>query len=514
MDNNKRTDGKLMHAGLLALKRGNTVSLYNGYSATAGRRNGLRLRISLVAAVTTVLFIGSSWAHETSGSRQTGRNRFLVLDSRIIDNTENAKLTLGQPQKHPANPLFGEDKPWEARFDNLYANVIYDEEEKIYKCWYNPFIVDYSARGMTPEEREKPYKVPSNREDGLCYATSKDGIKWDKPELGLVEFDGSAQNNIVWRTGPGIWGHGGGIFKDPLDLDPGRRYKAMFKSHVMSVGISADGIHWDKSIPCPEANADGDTHNNAFWAPTLGKYVGITRLHGKYGRQVARIESDDFVKWSKAEVVLEGLNKNLQTYAMPAFFHGGVYLGLVAIHDQKADRVWTELTWSPDTVKWNRVCPGAPLIANSQKEMAYDWGCVYASACPIFLDDQIRIYYGGCDGNHYGWRNGFFCLATLRPDGFAGYEPIDSEAWAIVTTKPIIFAGRNLCISADIPPGEFVKVVVKDEQGNKIAVGKRTRQTVTDGPVQWLENKNLLGKRVRLEFVINTAKLYSFSFTD
>lgn len=477
-------------------------------------RNGLRARISLIAAVTTIFVVGCSWAHEKSDSLQVGRKRFLVLDSRIIDSTENAKLTLGEPQKHPANPLFGEEKPWEARFDNLYASVIYDEEEKIYKCWYNPFIVDHSARGMTPEQRETKYKPPSNRETGVCYATSKDGLQWEKPELGVVEFDGSKKNNIIMRESPGIWGHGVGIYKDPLDLDPARRYKAIFKSHVMSVGISADGIHWDKSLACPEGNAGGDTHNNVFWAPTLGKYVGITRSNTDYGRLVSRIESEDFVKWSKAEVVLKGVDTNLQTYAMPTFYHGGVYLGLIAIHDQKADHVWTELAWSPDTKQWNRVCPGSPLIANSKEEMAYDWGCLYAAATPIFLDDEIRIYYGGNDGYHYGWRNGFFCLATLRPDGFAGYEPINTRYGAIVTTKPMIFAGKNLCISADIPPGEYVMVAVKDEQGNKITISKKIKETVTDAPVQWLGDKDMQGKRVRLEFVLNTAKLYSFSFTD
>jgi hypothetical protein len=32
-----------------------------------------------------------------------------------------------------------------------------------------------------------------------CYAESRDGIRWTKPELGLVEFKGSSQNNIVWK---------------------------------------------------------------------------------------------------------------------------------------------------------------------------------------------------------------------------------------------------------------------------------------------------------------------------
>ena len=100
---------------------------------------------------------------------------------------------------------------------------------------------------------------------------------------------------------------------------------------------------------------------------------------------------------------------------MPIFYHGGVYLGLVAIHDQEEDRVWTELTWSPDTKEWHRILPGTPLIPNSEVEGEYDWGCAYPAAYPVFLEDEIRLYYGASDGLHGGWRNGFLSMATLRP---------------------------------------------------------------------------------------------------
>jgi hypothetical protein len=456
-----------------------------------------------------------AFADDSHGSSFSERTKYLLLDSRIIDRTRNAQLGVGEVKKHPANPLFGEEKAWEARFDNVYANVFYDEEEALYKCWYSPFLVDHSAKGMTPEERAMPYKVPSNREMGVCYATSVDGLTWEKPALGVVEFDGSTENNIVWREREGIWGHGAGIFKDLADLDPARRYKALFKGDAMSVGTSADGIHWDKVTPYSEVNASGDTHNNAFWAPTLSKYVGITRTHGELGRQVARIESVDFVNWSSAEVVLEGTNKDLQTYSMPTFYYEGLYLGLLAIHDQESDRVWTELTWSPDTVEWHRVCPGTPLIANSEEETGYDWGCVYAASGPVILDDEIRLYYGSSDGKHYGWRNGFFNLATLRPDGFAGYESIDIEDYAFIATKPIIFQGKDLRITVDmLEEWSSARVNVQDEQGNKILAGKVIKETVTDGIVQWKDDINLKGKRVRLEFIIDGARLYSFSFSD
>ncbi len=435
----------------------------------------------------------------------TLRDRFLLLDSGVVESTENAVLTVGSVEKHENNPLFGEDKPWEKRFDNLYGNVIYDREEGLYKCWYSPFIVDLSTRGMSGEERKSPYPIPKDREMGICYATSKDGISWQKPDLGLVDYKGSKENNIIWR-GP----HGVGIFKDYSDPNPGRCYKAIYSGLLVSV--SADGIHWGEPTACEGVDVAGDTHNNAFFAPTLGKYVGITRTwEESVGRQVARIESEDFVHWTKEEVVLEGESKNLQPYAMPVFFHAGVYLGLVAIHDQSSDRVWTELAWSPDTKTWERLSPGKPFIPVSEKAMDYDWGCVYAAACPVFLEDEIRLYYGGSDGLHFGWRNGFLCLATLRPDGFAGYEQETNDRPALIRTVPIDYAGQSLQVTADVEKGGAIEVIVLDGEGKQISLAE-VNSTVTDSPLQL--NMNIKEDKIRLKFELNKAKLYSFSFGD
>ena len=62
--------------------------------------------------------------------------RHLVLDARVIDRSDNARLSVMAAAKSAANPLFGEDRPWEMRFDNLYPNVLWDAEEELYKCWY------------------------------------------------------------------------------------------------------------------------------------------------------------------------------------------------------------------------------------------------------------------------------------------------------------------------------------------------------------------------------------------
>ena len=76
-----------------------------------------------------VLWAGLAAAAGTGDSPAlAARARYLLLDSRVTDRVDNARLTVGTVQKHPANPLFREDKPWEPRFDNLYANILYDED--------------------------------------------------------------------------------------------------------------------------------------------------------------------------------------------------------------------------------------------------------------------------------------------------------------------------------------------------------------------------------------------------
>jgi len=439
-----------------------------------------------------------------SGPPVRVRSRYLLLDSRLVERLDNARLTLGTIRKHAANPLFREDKPWEPRFDNLYANVLYDEQDKLYKCWYSPFIRD-SLASRTPRERRKDVRYHDDqREMGVCYAVSRDGLKWEKPELGLVEFEGSKANNLVARKT-----HGAGVFKDPHETNPDRRYKMFYRK---AVRFSADGLRWSEAVDCREIGAPGDTHNNAFWSPELKKYVGITRLR-EGQRTVGRTESTDFVRWTQAVEVLRG-DPQRQTYAMPVFRHADVYLGLVMIlRGGGEDRVHCELAWSPDTLRWERIEPGKALIPNADTEGAYDWGCVYAAAVPVVRDGEIRLYYGSSNGRHAGWRDGFFCLAILRPDGFAGYEPVDPASPATIVTRPVVCPGEPLRITADATGGS-VRIALLDAEGKLLAAGEPISGDVTDRPVSLPQDVMAAqtGKGVRLRIEIMRAKVYSFAF--
>ena len=471
--------------------------------------------IFLARAVSLGLALSAFALQHVSGAEVppvTGM-RHLLLDSRIVEKAAGVRLVLGTVRKNPANPLFKEDRPWEVRFDNLYPNVTLDIRDGIFRCWYSPFIVDAVVRETPPEQRGTVRYKPREREMGICHAASRDGIHWEKPELGLVEFEGSKDNNLVLK-GP----HGGGVFFDSADSDAARRYKMICRSSdtdvTLGVAFSPDGLHWSEIQRCPEIKAVGDAHNNAFWMPEAGKYVGITRLKTQTGeRLVARTESTDFIHWTQAEEVLRGDPLN-QTYAMPVFRHAGLYLGLLMIFTPEDDRVHCELAWSPDTREWHRVNPGSSLIPNSEKRGDYDWGCVYAGAIPIVQSDEIRLYYGASNGPHTIWRDGFLALATLRPDGFAGYEPVDKEISGKVLTRALRLGGGALRISADAAGGK-VTVRLLDEAGKVLATASPLTGNVTDQPLRWERGFKYAGVRdrpVRIEFELAAARLYSFSF--
>ena len=142
----------------------------------------------------------------------------------------------------------------------------------------------------------------------------------------------------------------------------------------LAVAFSADGIRWSRFLPCPAVNpyqVDG-THYHALWVEERGEYVGFTRLRdprttgaAEVGsirgawppRQVGRTASTDFRNWTPASAVLEGSDENLRSTRCR---YANLYLGLPAIHNQRRDRVWTELAWSPEDVTWHTGLPRLP----------------------------------------------------------------------------------------------------------------------------------------------------------
>ena len=462
------------------------------------KNSSTRLRLVLGALV----LVGSLRAAEPQ-LVGPDRTKQLVLDPRVIQSVTNAKLTLGTMEKEPRNPLFHADQPWENALNNLYPNTLWDAEAQRFKLWYKCVLTDKAVIAKMTD----PVTI---HEQGwfLLYATSRDGLAWEKPEVGQFGFDGSRANNAVARDTPNA-----GVFRDPHDPDAARRFKMVYDVGLGKprVRFSPDGVKWSEAQePKGFAGYHCDTHNNAFWDERSGKYVWFTKAFlGE--RLVARFESKDFVNWQSSGVVLRSTvaeGRTHQTYCLPVFPYANGYLGFVMMYHVGTDRtVDCELAWSPDTVNWTRLAPGTPFIPRGPKG-SYDGACIYAPSGPaIAQDGKLLIFYGGDFFPHQGWkRHCLPCLARVRADGFAGYEPSVADAEATVVTQPLLVTGP-IQVSADVRGSLRVRVL--DEAGFTDAV---ISGDVTDGEVKWpgRDAAALRGKMVRLKFTLRDAKLYAF----
>ena len=435
-------------------------------------------------------------------------HKHLALDPRLIATACNARLVLGRVEKEPGNPLFSADKPWENSLNNLYPNVVFDPQRRCFRLWYKCVLADGEAIAkMLP---------PATVHDVgwfLLVAESPDGVTWTKPDLSLIGYAGSPHTNIVARDTPNV-----GVFFDPHDADDARRYKMLYDVGLgqLRVRFSADGFHWSEpQTPAGFTPFTGDTHNNAFWDERLGKYVAITRFYlGE--RLVARSESRDFLNWEPPRLALRSLlveGRARQLYCMPAFPYGSGYLGFLMVYNVGTDRtVDCELAWSPDSLHWRRVLPGTPLIPRGLAD-SYDGGCIYAQAGPPILSGgRLFVFYGGSTAVHRGWkRHCLPCLAYLRPDGFAAYEPASPDAVGTLITRPLRGVGLPLQLSADAAGGA-IRIVVLDEQDRELAASRPMTTDVTDGLVEWdgdeaFEAPQERAFRLRLE--LRRARLYA-----
>jgi hypothetical protein len=251
--------------------------------------------ISVIAALTAAArgpghahagALGSAAGGGTAGGERAvelyQRAELFLNDDYLVAASAGVEVELTRPRKHAGNPLLVPEHPWESGYFG-YCTVVHDVEEKTYKVWYE------------------------TRNEGvsrLLYATSRDGLKWEKPAVGSIEFEGSRANNIVYQASTAATStkvyH---VVKDYADPDAGKRYKMMYqygdaRGLGVAMGYSADGMHWSgaRYVNLFVAN---DTQNVFFFDDRLGHYVGYFRhWMGGNRRHVARGVSYDGFHWS------------------------------------------------------------------------------------------------------------------------------------------------------------------------------------------------------------------------
>lgn len=463
--------------------------------------------------------------------------RQLFIDDFLIEKTTLTR-EFHRPEKYSGNPVLKPETELEKK--SIYADCAVAAPLGG-SIWWNPdkqlFEIWYEAGHIT----------------NLAYATSKDGLKWERPSLDV--FPGT---NKILELAPDSWS----VVHDFLATDPQERYKLLMRppnldGRRVRIYTSPDGIHW-KDHGWGGHCGDRTTF---YYNPFRKKWVFSLRWglgNAGIGRSRAYVEADDFVQgakwapsapvfWARADKldkpyndgILENDDFNVQLYNIDACAYESILVSFFQLFYGPENSYWAKrglpkltglnLAYSRDGFNWDR--PDRSLAIQSTLNYG-DWDCGYVQSVGNLMavrGDKLLIYYTGFAGDtSIEWnpkapggimgsgmhQNGAMGIAILRRDGFAS---MNAQGEGALTTRPVMFSGKHLFVNVDAPAGELLAQVT-DAGGNPIAPFtfencKGVRADTTIAQMKWkggCDLTALAGRPVRFEFKLKQGKLYAF----
>jgi hypothetical protein len=453
-----------------------------------------------------------------------GQAKQLFIDDYVIGSVKDLRRKVHEPRRYEQNPILTGTKSWEKWLIGVNGRpMLYDEETREFKMWYGSYLSDKAA--------------PSGLRYRVCYATSKDGIHWVRPDLGEVEWEGSRKNNLIkWGV---QWMRRPNVIKDLHDPDPSRRYKMTYVDvfdgkTAITKAFSADGIRWQLNVDGKPWFRMNHGANLLGWDPRVERYVIFTKMPGSQD-SMGRATSTDFLNWTDPQTVLapDPTERNANFKGLTAFSYGDIYLGFLYNFERQPDGFLVsqaELAMSRDGVKWQRVAPGEPCFRLGPKGSWESHG-VFPVA-PVIHKDRIMVFY--CAWNvpygvddmkrvEAGWvENGMrkqhaIGLSTLRLDGFVSLEA--GPRPGSVTTKTVELAGGTLEVNADVRGDLRVELLDEAErplEGYSAADCEPVRSDSLKHTIRWKEKSSLeplRGRSVRVRFILRDGAIYAFQFT-
>ena len=472
----------------------------------------------------------------------TNSFRQLFIDNFIIERSINISKSLHSPESK--GPVLTGDKNFQQTGVQTRNAPQWNSQKKAWE-WF------YWAYYDSSTDARKDH-----------YAISKDGINWDKPDLGLYEFNGAKNMPYDLPGGPTIKGrymyH---ILRDEIGRDSSKRYKGFFGSRDRKIGFSPDGLKWEfPDIPMipsyDESHLTYDEQSEQF--------IASVKLHTEWGRSVYLSTSKDFMEWSDPKLifhadeidnenrikriqfaadhpeylappVIEDRGYTAQVYQMAIMPYQGIYIGFPLIFNPAGPSSnnytglnQTELTVSRDLYNWERVAD-RELFLGIEKWDSKNFGYhqILPTSRPIIKDDgEIWFYYNAF--RHRGLPKLFsqsfqkfietnqtsaICLATLRPDGFVS---LDAKNQGVVITKPIkINKDASIHINVDSTNG-YLAAEVLDPVSMEPLPGytfencEKISEDSTDKKINWKTNDKINNDIVRLKFILEKSSIYSF----
>ncbi|MES2596449.1 MAG: hypothetical protein V4662_13985 [Verrucomicrobiota bacterium] len=408
---------------------------------------------------------------------QAAEQVLFSFDDHSIPWHHNLKLTLETVQKHADNPVLRRGPPGSPDHGHaiLYGTVM--KQGDTFRMWYLGMHETEIKAGQAPG-----WWRP------MCYAESKDGVKWTKPELGLVELNGNTKNNVCLIEGEVFSSTRVNDFlsvlHEPDEPDPAKRYKCAYIAHMpfdevkggrskigpnerrwgaMVCATSADGLKW-KVVGDRPANAGGERFEVSSLYKFGDFYYGTGQLISPWswradgsdiGRDMLAYRSSDFVNWSKAKAfsfARPGQLANPPVKGQQMHMGAGLWNRgnvMVGLHGMWQDaeqpppkgeswnygvRVDLGLVVSNDGIHFREPVPSFRVIPRG-KEGEWDDIAILQGHAFVNEGDKTMIWYSHWDTGSKlkGMEIG---LATLRRDGF-GYlsrKVLENDAHFVTAT--------------------------------------------------------------------------------
>jgi hypothetical protein len=477
---------------------------------------------------------------------------WLLVDDHHVLYRAGTRRAFHPPTRHPSNPLLrGLEKPWEYQIG--YCTVHHDARRGRYQLWYQAYAGERA--------RERTHRCV------VCYAESRDGITWEKPNLGLHRFNDVKDTNIVLLANGGFSDrYGACVVYDPRDADAERRYKmGYFDFSVaddgkeypgLSAAFSPDGVRWTKHPKAPLLKvayadvkqppyADDREHPweiplsmsdavDIVYDPRRAAFIwyGKMWIDGPDGRMVwkhgtGRTQSKDFLEWSRPELVLTPDDLDpawVEFHTTPVFVHGGVYFATLQILNRAEGGgvLDVELAVSRDGLRWDRPFR-KPFFLPRGASGAFDAGSLFTNCTPVVLENEIRFYYGGYAGgatSDLAERPSGIGLASLRRDRFAGVRPTGEVGQ--ITLKPVeLQDGDDIRCNADASAAAGGRVLPEllDASGRRVRGFTRDDAVPITGDslshaVRWkpAASSRVPAGRYMLRLHLRDAEVFAVSF--
>ena len=435
----------------------------------------------------------------------------LFADDSAIAAQEGVTRTV-HPGKTSTEPVLSPDRPWEGCRVYATGAVYFDESQRLFRLWYGS-------------------------SGSLLYATSADGVQWDRPALDIYPYKDSKTTNITFRgfSCPSV-------LLDRRESDPAKRYK-MVGSRVIKgyhSAYSPDGLHWTEikqpifmyhdTITLTQDSRSGDylAYHKRHW-----NHRGFNR------RTVWLSRSHDFQTWSEPHMVFAPDEEDdawatsppqrTEVYNMAVLPHASGFLGFPTMFrvtnliDAKTVKpqqsstdgsINVQLVTSIDGEAWQRTSPRVIVIPNGPPG-SFDAGCILnVSSMAAHTDKQTCLYYTGVNTTHGGTLPPKrMCLgrAVWRRHGFVS---LDATREARIETHPLQLASPSLTVNADAHNGRL-RVAVLEADGRPISgLSLDDCEPLADDATQhmlrWKSNQPLPTDRpVRLVIAMTASRLFS-----